>query len=197
MTAYTVFTRLRTRNQAELDHYAKQAASFLAGHEIKWLAPFGRPFEVVEGQIPALDRRSSGLRFARHNPHRGRACSSADHWTQVRATTVLRSVRFVDAVAGGAVDRLEGNVLCHPGGDDSPRLLLNGRLIPTGLLPVVSTHVEGVINYDGPNPCRRAVRLTVFAKWRNVQVIGLCDLAQFLIRPCFHRLIAFTDAAAS
>ena len=43
------FTRLRTRNQAELDHYGKQAASFLAGHEIKWLAPFGRPFEVVEG----------------------------------------------------------------------------------------------------------------------------------------------------
>ena len=87
--------------------------------------------------------------------------------------------------------------LCHPGGDDSPRLLLNGRLIPTGLLPVVSTHVEGVINYDGRNPCRGAVRLTVFAKWRNVQVIGRCDLAQFLFRPCFHRLIASTDAAAS
>jgi len=49
VTAYTVFTRLRRRNQAELDHYGKQAASFLAGHEIKWLAPFGRPFEVVEG----------------------------------------------------------------------------------------------------------------------------------------------------
>src|SRR5205085_12629419 len=98
--------------------------------------------------------QNPGLRVARHNPHRGRACSSADHWTQVRATTVLRSVRFVDAVAGGAADRLEGNLLCHPRGDDSPRLLLNGRLIPTGLLPVVSTHVEGVINYDGPNPCR-------------------------------------------
>src|SRR2546429_3929683 len=67
VTAYTVFTRLRTRNQAELDHYAKQAASFLAGHEITWLAPFGRPFEVVRAggrggrppRVPDARRRAS------------------------------------------------------------------------------------------------------------------------------------------
>ena len=66
MTAYTVFTRLRTRNQAELDHYAKQAASFLAGHEIKWLAPFGRPFEVVR----ARGQRGSPSSSSRRSPPR-------------------------------------------------------------------------------------------------------------------------------
>jgi hypothetical protein len=65
VTAYTVFPRLRTRNQAELDHYAKQAATFLAGHEL--LAPFGRPFEVVRARgrggrpprVPDARRRAS------------------------------------------------------------------------------------------------------------------------------------------
>src|SRR5258708_4402932 len=48
MAAYVVFTRVRTRNRAELDLYAKQAPAFLVGHNIKWLAHFG-PCEVVEG----------------------------------------------------------------------------------------------------------------------------------------------------
>jgi uncharacterized protein (DUF1330 family) len=49
MAAYIVFTRLHTRNVEELGRYAKLAPSFLAGHNIKWLAPFGSPLEVVEG----------------------------------------------------------------------------------------------------------------------------------------------------
>jgi uncharacterized protein (DUF1330 family) len=49
MAAYIVFTRLHTRDTDALARYAKQAPSFLAGHTIKWLAPFGSPLEVVEG----------------------------------------------------------------------------------------------------------------------------------------------------
>jgi uncharacterized protein (DUF1330 family) len=48
MAAYIVITRVRTRNQAELALYAKEAPAFLAGHNVKFLARFG-PCEVVEG----------------------------------------------------------------------------------------------------------------------------------------------------
>ena len=48
MPAYIVFTRLRTRNQSELDLYKKQAPVFFAGHSFKWLVNFG-PHEVLEG----------------------------------------------------------------------------------------------------------------------------------------------------
>jgi uncharacterized protein (DUF1330 family) len=49
MSAYIVITRLRTRNRAELDLYAEQAPTFLAGHAIKWIAHFRTPCETVEG----------------------------------------------------------------------------------------------------------------------------------------------------
>src|SRR6202043_52513 len=48
MAAYIVFTRLRTRNPAELALYAKEAPVFLAGHAINWLARFGSPCEPLE-----------------------------------------------------------------------------------------------------------------------------------------------------
>jgi uncharacterized protein (DUF1330 family) len=48
MAAYIVFTRLRTRNAAELDTYRKQVGTSLAGHDIKVLANYG-PYEVLEG----------------------------------------------------------------------------------------------------------------------------------------------------
>lgn len=49
MAAYIVFTRLRTRDPAELALYAKEAPAFLAGHAISWLARFGTPCETLEG----------------------------------------------------------------------------------------------------------------------------------------------------
>ena len=48
MPAYIVFTRIRTRDSAELGLYAKQAPAFMAGHTVKRLANFGR-CEVMEG----------------------------------------------------------------------------------------------------------------------------------------------------
>jgi uncharacterized protein (DUF1330 family) len=48
MAAYVIITKLRTRNPAELELYAKERPKFLSGHAIKFLARFGR-CEVVEG----------------------------------------------------------------------------------------------------------------------------------------------------
>jgi uncharacterized protein (DUF1330 family) len=48
MAAYIVFTRIRTRDAGQLGLYLKQAAGFLAGDSMKWLARFGA-CEVKEG----------------------------------------------------------------------------------------------------------------------------------------------------
>jgi len=48
MTAYIVFTRIRTRNPAELKLYAEQAPVFMAGYTVKRHANFG-PCEALEG----------------------------------------------------------------------------------------------------------------------------------------------------
>ena len=48
MAAYIVITKTRTRNQNELDLYAKQAPTFMAGHPATFLARFGH-CEVKEG----------------------------------------------------------------------------------------------------------------------------------------------------
>jgi len=48
MTAYIVFTRLRARNDSELELYRKQAPASLAGRSFKALANYG-PYEVLEG----------------------------------------------------------------------------------------------------------------------------------------------------
>jgi uncharacterized protein (DUF1330 family) len=48
MAAYVVFTKTRTRNQGELDLYAKKIPVFMAGHRATFLARFG-DCEVKEG----------------------------------------------------------------------------------------------------------------------------------------------------
>lgn len=48
MTAYVVITKTRTRNQSELELYAKYAPAFMAGHPATYLARFGG-CEVKEG----------------------------------------------------------------------------------------------------------------------------------------------------
>jgi uncharacterized protein (DUF1330 family) len=49
MAAYVIFTKFRTRNQAELDAYATQAPIFMRGHTCKRLAYFTDACEGVEG----------------------------------------------------------------------------------------------------------------------------------------------------
>jgi uncharacterized protein (DUF1330 family) len=53
MVAYVIFTRVRTRDAAQLKQYAASRITFFAGHNVKSLAPFGAPFEVLEG--PAIE----------------------------------------------------------------------------------------------------------------------------------------------
>jgi uncharacterized protein (DUF1330 family) len=48
MPAYVVITKTRTRNPSELELYAKQAPTFMAGHPATYLARFGRS-ETREG----------------------------------------------------------------------------------------------------------------------------------------------------
>jgi len=48
MTAYLIFTRERTTDQAELDVYGSLAPATAAGHPMTMLARYG-PFEVLEG----------------------------------------------------------------------------------------------------------------------------------------------------
>ena len=48
MVAYIVFTRERTRNQAELDTYSQKVSTSMMGHPITARAFYGRQ-EVLEG----------------------------------------------------------------------------------------------------------------------------------------------------
>ena len=48
MVAYIVFTRERTRDQAELDTYSKKVSATLTGHAVTTRAYYGRQ-EVLEG----------------------------------------------------------------------------------------------------------------------------------------------------
>jgi uncharacterized protein (DUF1330 family) len=48
MPAFIVFTKQRTKDQAELDTYTKKAGKSFAGHDFKVLAAYG-PQEVLEG----------------------------------------------------------------------------------------------------------------------------------------------------
>ena len=49
MVAYVIFTRIRTRDPAQLKQYAEFRTKFFAGHNVRVLAPFGAAFEVLEG----------------------------------------------------------------------------------------------------------------------------------------------------
>jgi hypothetical protein len=48
MVAYIVFTRERTRNQAELDTYSQKVPASMSGHALTPRALYGRQ-EVLEG----------------------------------------------------------------------------------------------------------------------------------------------------
>ncbi len=48
MSAYAIFTREKTLNQAEMDIYHQLVKATFAGHDVKILASYG-PFEDLEG----------------------------------------------------------------------------------------------------------------------------------------------------
>lgn len=63
MTAFVVFTRESTRDQAELDRYTEAVKATFGGHDVKFLAAYGS-MEVFEGlpvegavilQFPSMD----------------------------------------------------------------------------------------------------------------------------------------------
>jgi len=49
MSAYVVFTRTKTLNQAELEKYWAMIQDTMVGHPIEVLVPYGN-FEVLEGE---------------------------------------------------------------------------------------------------------------------------------------------------
>jgi hypothetical protein len=63
MRAYVVFTRIRTRDPAELAQYTAQAPAFVAGHTLERLANFGAcaVLEGLGGQTSPLP--TAGQRF--------------------------------------------------------------------------------------------------------------------------------------
>ena len=77
----------------------------------------------------------------------------------------------------GPLDRLEGDLFRHTTRRDPARLLPERGLVPPRVLPVVRTHVEGVVHRDGPDPRQRAVRLAVLTERSYVEVIGSGDFA--------------------
>jgi uncharacterized protein (DUF1330 family) len=84
MVAYIVFTRERTRDQAELDTYSQRVSATLTGHEVTTRAYYGRQ-EVLEGaavegvvilEFPTFDEAkawydSPAYRKVRENRYKG------------------------------------------------------------------------------------------------------------------------------
>src|SRR5271166_2741157 len=133
-----------------------------------------------------LERKDSGVDVARHDPDGRRAGASPDHRTEVGAAVVLRPVGVVDAIVDRPVNWLEGDLFRHARGDDAPGLLPHSSSIPARVLSVIAAHVEGAVDRDRPDPCRRAGRGAVLTKRRDVQIVGIGDLAQFVFRPTGH-----------
>src|SRR4051794_12939151 len=87
-----------------------------------------------------------------HDPDRRGAGDGTDHRVGIGAVTVFRSVSLVDAVIDLPVDRFELDLSRHPSSDNSTCLLPDRGLMPARASLIVSTHVEVVVDRDGPDP---------------------------------------------
>src|SRR5439155_3013555 len=105
------------------------------------------------------------------------------HRREIRTAVVLHPVRLIDLIVQPAVGRLEGDLPGHSGSSDLSRLLSYRSLIPARVLAVVSTHIKPAIDGHRPDPGRGAVRRAVISERRDVQVIDLADLLQFVPGP--------------
>src|SRR5262245_3128158 len=95
---------------------------------------------------------------------RRRPSAGADHWAQVLAVAVLRSVGIVDSVISRPIDRLECDFFCQAGSCDPSGFLTHRGLIPARVTPVVSAHIKRTVKHNGPDPRRRAVGRCVLAE---------------------------------
>src|SRR5439155_25995666 len=129
----------------------------LSAQQMAWL-------RAIASATPKNTAGRSRIGFARRDLDCRGAGTCADHRPEIRTAAVLRAVCFVDAVVDGPVDRLESDLLRHAGGGDAPCPLPYGGLIPTRLLSVIAADVEDVIDRDGPNPRRTAVRYPVLTE---------------------------------
>src|SRR5262249_54166263 len=102
---------------------------------------------------------------------------------KVRTSLVLGAVRGVDAFVDSSLDLLERDFLRHARGGDLACLLTECSLVPPGRRSVVRVHVEGAVEYDGPDPGQRPVGDTVVPERCDMEVVGLRDLVEFLLGP--------------
>jgi len=77
---------------------------------------------------------------------------------------VLHPVGVVDAVVDHPLHGLEGDLFAHAGGNDPTRLLPHSGLVPARVFPAVTADVESVVDGDGPDPRRGAVRHAILAE---------------------------------
>src|SRR5271166_2535734 len=135
---------------------------------------------------PIGRRRRSAVLVARIDSHSGGPGALANHRAEVGVAAVLGAIGLVDAVVDRPVDRLEGDLLSHPGGDYAPGLLAESGPVPARIPSVIGADIEVAIDRDGPDPGRRAVSFSVLAKWRDVQVVRPGDPSKFVFRPDGH-----------
>jgi prolipoprotein diacylglyceryltransferase len=88
MSAYIIFTRIRTRDPAELARYAAQAPTFMAGHTIGRLASFGACEVVVGIGLSSVQRL-----WVATSP-RARRPAKMSRWIS-RPKTTLNSCRVI------------------------------------------------------------------------------------------------------
>src|SRR5438270_7057120 len=114
-----------------------------------------------------------------YDPHRGRASTRANHWSKVSAGRILGLVRFINPAVDRPVD--ERHIPRHAGRRDSTGPLPRSCLIPTRPLTVVGAYIELTLHSHAPDPGGCAGSLAIVAQWRDAQVTGRDDAAQFVL----------------
>ena len=100
MVAYIVFTRERTRNQAELDTYSQEVSASLTGHDVTTRAYYGRQ-EVLEGaavegvvilEFPTFDEAKAWYDSPAYRQVREHRYKGADYRRRHRPRRVMRKI---------------------------------------------------------------------------------------------------------
>src|SRR5260370_40957084 len=69
---------------------------------------------------------------------------------------------------------------------DPATLLLHRGFVPTRSRAVISAHIKRIVYNDRPDPGGRAVRHPILSERRDVQIVGIGDLFQFVLSPRTH-----------
>src|SRR6516164_1827792 len=69
---------------------------------------------------------------------------------------------------------------------DPATLLLHRGFVPTRSRAVISAHIKRVVYKDRPDPGGRAVRHPILSERRDVQIVSVGDLLQFVLSPRTH-----------